>query len=285
MKPTVKQQQGTAFTLIELLVVIAIIAILAALLLPALSQAKEQARGVVCLNNQKQLILAWHLYADDNRDWLVPNHPTGQGIEPGESGYGPLKYAPSWALGNIQYGRNDSTNMDFVIGRRPDSLNAYIGTTGTYKCPSDRSRTSVNGAPPQPRPRSFAMNLTLGTLWGQTPGNFRALKRGDFNNGPRSEYVVFVDTHADTLTECIFHQGRNLGSTVWLSRPASRHNRKGTLSFHDGHVELHRWVTPEVLVPERGTFLDFTNLPATGTKDWNWLWERSRKASAAFGDP
>ncbi len=237
------------------------------------------------MNNQKQLVLAWSMYADDNRDWLVPNNPTGKGIEPGEPGYGPLKYAPSWALGNIRYGSDDSTNVDFVIGKRPDSLNAYIGTTGTYKCPSDRSKTSVHGAPPQPRPRSFAMNLTLGTRWGQTPGYFRALKRGDFNNGPRSEYAVFVDTHANTLTECVFHQSRALGGTTWVSRPASRHNRKGTLSFHDGHVELHRWRSPEVLVPESGTFLNFTNLPSAGTVDWNWLWERSAKVSAAFGDP
>ncbi len=54
---------------------IATIAILAALLLPALSRAREQAPGIVCLANQWQLILAWSMYADDNRDWLVPNKP------------------------------------------------------------------------------------------------------------------------------------------------------------------------------------------------------------------
>lgn len=198
---------GDAFTLIELLVVIAIIAILAALLLPALASAKAKAQGIKCLNNVKQLQLAWQLYADDHDSRLVPANRwcTGQYTDPP----GP-----------------DNTNLGLL---RNGLLGEYTANTAIYKCPGDQS---VNV-------RSFSISTHMnGMSWDAPPG---LIFRKESGITRPSHFFVFIDEDRRSINDSWFRV--DMRSNI-SDKPAAYHNLRGSLSFADGHAEGRKWSDP-----------------------------------------
>jgi prepilin-type N-terminal cleavage/methylation domain-containing protein/prepilin-type processing-associated H-X9-DG protein len=261
------------FTLIELLLVIAIIAILAAMLLPVLNKAKIKAQAITCLANNKQFILAWTMYADDNQDALVMNVP----LNPD-----PLGPNGSWCDGweNWTPDNRDNTNTLLITKAK---LGPWVSrSTGIYKCPADRYLCVENGQN-MPRVRSFSMNAFLeGFAYSRTrsstwyPGYLCYNTMGDIAGslpGPVNLFVT-AEEHPDCIDDAWLITDPTTPNE-WFNLPASYHNGALGVSFADGHAEIHKWRDARTIQPVTQVWRSGEWVSAPGSVDINWMQARS----------
>ena len=251
---TVKSLRKTplgAFTLIELLVVIAIIAILAAILLPVLSKVKSRGTEATCISNQKQLALAWRMYADDNQDRII-NFDTVAN----SAGDLPWRFANPSPPASIPFSEIGTPQADILTlgqGYKLGGLYQYAPNVNVLHCPGDL-RNNFNTIGPNPAGYSFAWGsysgagglngnifvpgltaITKQTVMLHPSERYLWVEENDPRGENESSWVMTPGT-APTFTDFI--------NSAFIDSPASWHGANSTFSWADGHADSHHWLDP-----------------------------------------
>ena len=294
-KMTCNKPQKGAFTLIELLVVIAIIAILAAMLLPALSKAKIRAMGISCMNNYKELGLAWFMYADDNQEKLVTNSDRNNTPPEPINWICPNGYVLDWSTSQANTNTSYLTIDTVLMGTRITSLMGnYVGKSlKLFLCPADNKLSNQQGGWDH-RIRTCAMNGAVGdgSKWfglksDGTPNGghsgiwltfYNAKKLSAMHSPGPSDCYVMLDENPQSDDDATFYappaDATGTPSTI-TELPGSLHANASGIVYADGHSDLHKWqgsVTTQPFNPNYSSYLQSVGSLDTGSQnDETWL--------------
>src|ERR1019366_2477835 len=239
-----KRKDG--FTLIELLVVLVIIAILVAIQIPALAKATQQTKAALCMNNCRQLMIAWLGYTRDSNDNIVyALHGAGAQGGAGFSLNGQLVHG--WASGWLDWSTaTDNTNSIFLTNSRYALLAPYLsGSKYVFKCPADNFLSAAQRARgwSDGRSRSISGDIFLGNgnaFAGPIGAIYRqCIKVSDLQRPSPGETWAFTEEHPDSINDPEFFPPQN--ATLLTDVPGTLHNSACNFAFCDGHAAINKW--------------------------------------------
>ena len=189
-----------------------------------------------CLDNMKQLQLAWTMYADDHGDYMALNK-----TDPNRGRFGlvsvALNSSNSWVAGNPLIDRN-------YENLAKGTLYSYVKHPDVYRCPMDSSTAKFGNY----RTRSYSINAYLGGDDEDIEPRVK-LRTSELVNPPPEKVFVFIEEHPQSAWGGGFlvlpRERFNVNGGVWSSTPADAHMQGCNLTFADGHLEYWKWLTPK----------------------------------------
>lgn len=241
------------FTLIELLVVIAVIAILLAILMPALSRAREYGKRAVCLGNLKQLQLAWIAYATDNDERIV----NGEAYDNGNGTNGTRAGEPYWTGDDVadMLGRTQLPEEVQLSAIKAGALFPYTKSVKLYHCP-----TGIRG-----EWRNYAI---VDSMNGRDRGNAGRIEGNtvlfitrttQITSPSADKRMVFGDEGKCTADSIAAYYENER----WWDPGQVRHGNGNTYSFADGHAEYWKWMGENTIANGRLAEPNFQLQPVT----------------------